>query len=144
MNFKDVLNKYLEELNCSQKRLSKESNLSETVISRYRSGERTPKRDSEQLKKISTAIFNISQEKNRNNYTLDKIIKDFDSTLSIDNFDYKSLSNNLNTLINELNINTNEMAKYIIFDASHISRIRYGKLNLQTPLNFLAKYVLMF
>ena len=139
MNFKDVLNKYLEELNCSQKRLSKESNLSETVISRYRSGERTPRKNSEQLKKISTAIFNISQEKNRNNYTLDKIIKDFDSTLSIDNFDYKSLSNNLNTLINELNINTNEMAKYIIFDASHISRIRYGKAKPSDPIEFSSK-----
>ena len=139
MNFKDVLNKYLEELNCSQKRLSKESNLSETVISRYRSGERTPRKNSEQLKKISTAIFNISQEKNRNNYTLDKIIKDFDSTLSIDNFDYKSLSNNLNTLINELNINTNEMAKYIIFDASHISRIRYGKARPSDPIEFSSK-----
>lgn len=139
MNFKDVLNKYLEELNCSQKRLSKESNLSETVISRYRSGERTPRKNSEQLKKISTAIFNISQEKNRNKYTLDKIIKDFDSTLSIDNFDYKSLSNNLNTLINELNINTNEMAKYIIFDASHISRIRYGKARPSDPIEFSSK-----
>ncbi len=139
MNFKDVLNKYLEELNCSQKRLSKESNLSETVISRYRNGERTPKRDSEQLKKLSSAIFNISQEKNKNNYTLDKIIKDFDSTLSNDNFDYKSLSNNLNTLINELNINTNEMAKYIIFDASHISRIRYGKAKPSDPIEFSSK-----
>ena len=139
MNFKDVLNKYLEELNCSQKRLSKESNLSETVISRYRSGERTPKKNSEQLKKLSSAIFNISQEKNKNNYTLDKIINDFDSTLSNDNFDYKSLSNNLNTLIKELNINTNEMAKYIIFDASHISRIRYGKAKPSDPIEFSSK-----
>lgn len=139
MNFKDVLNKYLEELNCSQKRLSKESNLSETVISRYRNGERTPKKNSEQVKKLSSAIFNISQEKNKNNYTLDKIINDFDSTLSNDNFDYKSLSNNLNTLINELNINTNEMAKYIIFDASHISRIRYGKAKPSDPIEFSSK-----
>ena len=139
MNFKDVLNKYLEELNCSQKRLSKESNLSETVISRYRNGERTPKKNSEQVKKLSSAIFNISQEKNKNNYTLDKIINDFDSTLSNDNFDYKSLSNNLNTLIKELNINTNEMAKYIIFDASHISRIRYGKAKPSDPIEFSSK-----
>ena len=139
MNFKDVLNKYLKELNCSQKRLSKESNLSETVISRYRNGERTPKKNSEQVKKLSSAIFNISQEKNKNNYTLDKIINDFDSTLSNDNFDYKSLSNNLNTLIKELNINTNEMAKYIIFDASHISRIRYGKAKPSDPIEFSSK-----
>ena len=39
MNFKEVLNKYLKELNCSQKMLSESSGLSETVISRYKSGE---------------------------------------------------------------------------------------------------------
>lgn len=139
MKFNEVLNGYLKELNCSSKKLSTVAGLSQSVISRYRSGERTPRKNSEQLKKISTAIFNISQEKNRNNYTLDKIIKDFDSTLSIDNFDYKSLSNNLNTLINELNINTNEMAKYIIFDASHISRIRYGKAKPSDPIEFSIK-----
>lgn len=63
MKFKDVLNKYLEELNCTQKELSIESGLSQTVISRYRKGNRTPTKDSIQINKIATAIFNISQKK---------------------------------------------------------------------------------
>ena len=50
VNFKEVLNEYLKELNCSSKKLSNESGLSESVISRYRSGERTPLKNSEQLK----------------------------------------------------------------------------------------------
>ena len=136
MNFKDVLNKYLQELNCSQKKLSDVSNLSETVISRYRSGDRTPIKNSEQMKKLTTALFNIAQKNGKNKYTFDKIINDFNSTLPSDGFDYTTFSNNLNTLITSLNINTNEMSKFIIFDASHISRIRYGKAKPSNPIDF--------
>ena len=136
MNFKEVLNKYLQELNCSQKKLSEVSNLSETVISRYRSGDRTPIKNSEQMKKLTTALFNIAQKNGKNKYTFDKIINDFNSTLPSDDFDYTTFSNNLNTLITSLNINTNEMSKFIIFDASHISRIRYGKAKPSNPIDF--------
>ena len=136
MNFKDVLNKYLQELNCSQKRLSQVSCLSETVISRYRSGKRTPKKNSEQMKKLTIALFNIAQENSENKYSLNKIVSDLDSTLPSDNFNYTTFSNNLNTLITSLDINTNEMAKYIVFDASHISRIRYGKARPSNPIDF--------
>ncbi len=62
MNFKEVLNKYLQELNCSQKKLSEVSNLSETVISRYRSGDRTPIKNSEQMKKLTTAIIRFARK----------------------------------------------------------------------------------
>ena len=136
MKFKDILNIYLSELNCSAKELSNESGLSESVISRYRSGERTPIINSEQINKLVTAIYNISKKKKNTNYTLDKISNDFNSTLINDSFDYTTFSNNLNTLITSLNINTNEMAKYIVFDASHISRIRYGKAKPSNPIDF--------
>ena len=136
MNFKEVLNEYLKELNCSSKKLSNESGLSESVISRYRSGERTPLKNSEQLNKLTKALFNIAKESGKNKYTFDKIVSDFNSTLASDNFDYTTFSNNLNTLITSLNINTHEMSKYIVFDASHISRIRYGKAKPSNPVEF--------
>ena len=136
MNFKEVLNEYLKELNCSSKKLSNESGLSESVISRYRSGERTPVKNSEQLNKLTKALFNIAKDNGKNKYTFDKIESDFNSTLASDDFDYTTFSNNLNTLITSLNINTHEMSKYIIFDASHISRIRYGKAKPSNPVEF--------
>lgn len=136
MNFKEVLNKYLKELNCSSKKLSNESGLSESVISRYRSGERTPLKNSEQLNKLTKALFNIAKDNGKNKYTFDKIESDFNSTLANDDFDYTTFSNNLNTLITSLNINTHEMSKYIVFDASHISRIRYGKAKPSNPVEF--------
>ena len=136
MKFKEVLNKCLKELDCSSKKLSDESGLSESVICRYRSGERTPAEKSEQINKLTTALFNIAKEKGKSKYTLDKIVNDFNSTLPSDDFDYATFSNNLNTLITSLNINTNEMSKYIVFDASHISRIRYGKARPSNPIEF--------
>ena len=136
MNFKEVLNEYLKELNCSSKKLSNESGLSESVISRYRSGERTPVKNSEQLNKLTKALFNIAKDNGKNKYTFDKIESDFNSVLTSDDFDYTTFSNNLNTLITSLNINTHEMSKYIVFDASHISRIRYGKAKPSNPVEF--------
>ena len=65
MKFSEVLNKYLKELNCSSKKLSTKSGLSESVISRYRSGERTPVKESEQMNKLTTALFNIAQKNNK-------------------------------------------------------------------------------
>ena len=136
MKFKEVLNKYLKELDCSSKKLSDESGLSESVISRYRSGERTPVKNSEQLNKLTNALFNIAKDSGKNKYTFDKIVSDFNSVLTSDDFDYTTFSNNLNTLITSLNINTHEMSKYIVFDASHISRIRYGKAKPSNPVEF--------
>ena len=139
MNFKEILNKYLEELNCSSKKLSNESGLSESVISRYRSGERTPIKDSEQMNKLITSLFNIAQKNEQNEYTIDKITNDFNNAFPSDNFDYIAFSKGLNALITSLNINTNEMSKYILFDASHISRIRNGKAKASNPIEFTNK-----
>ncbi len=136
MKFNEVLNRYLEELDCTARKLSIESGLTGSVISRYRSGERTPIKNSEQYEKLTTALFNIAKEKGKSKFTLDKIINDFNSTFQNDDFDYNNFSNNLNTLITSLNINTHEMSKYILFDASHISRIRYGKARPSNPIEF--------
>ena len=136
MKFNEILNRYLKELNCSSKKLSTISGLSESVISRYRSGERTPLMKSEQLNKLTTALFTIAQENEQKQYSLDKIQKDFNTTLANNNFSFTTFSNNLNTLINTLNININEMAKYIVFDASHISRIKNGKAKPSNPIEF--------
>ena len=140
MNFKDTLNQYLIDLDCTPKELSIESGISQTVISRYRKGERTPIKDSEQVKKIALALFNITQKIGCKNYTSEKIINDFNTAISNqDTFNYEAFSKNFNTLITSLNINTNKIAKEIIFDASHISRIRYGKSKPSNPIDFSTK-----
>ena len=140
MTFNEKLNSYLTELNCTSKELSIKSEISESVISRYRSGERTPKENSEQLKNLSSAIYEIAKEKNINKYTQIKILTELTNAVKKnDNFNYDNFSLNFNQLITGLKINVNEMAKYIVFDASHISRIKYGKAKPSDPIEFCTK-----
>lgn len=123
MFFKDLLNNYLRELNCTSKELSIESNISEAVISRYRSGQRIPKENSIQINNLINALYNISLKKNiklNKKEIKEKLIN------SINEYNYFNYEN-FNNLISTMNININEMSKYIAFDSSHISRIRYGK-----------------
>lgn len=134
MDFKDKLNYYIKILNITSKQLSNKSNISESVISRYKKGERTPLINSSQLNNLINALNNINIEKNQPikeniKIELEQLIK------NKNNFNY----DNLNTLINELNININKMAKYINFDQSHISRIRYGKSKPRDPINLAIK-----
>ena len=140
MSFKNKLNHYLNDLNCSSKELSTKSLISESVISRYRNGERTPKENSEQLKKISNAIEKIITEKKITKYQNTNIYNELVKEIKKNNdFHYQNFSHNLNNLISVLKINTNEMAKFIGFDSSHISRIRYGKAKPSDPISFAKK-----
>ena len=139
MSFKDILNEYLEKINCSSKELSNVSNISESVISRYRSGERTPKENSKQIEKLIDAIYELANNKN---IKIDK--KEIEEKLNKyitkeNNFDYDSFSKNFNELINILKININDISKFIAFDSSHISRIRYGKARPSDPIAFSKK-----
>lgn len=146
MTFKDTFNKLLQELNCTSRKLSINSGISESVISRYRSGERTPKKDSIQINKLIDTLYNISL-KQELKYTKEDIKNILLSTLQEDNsFDYETLSKNLNNLIITLNININDLSKYIVFDSSHISRIRYGKTKPSDPISFsnkIANYIIL-
>ena len=137
MTFKNKLNEYLNKINCSSKELSIKSNVSESVISRYRNGDRTPKIDSKQLKDIAAAIECIIKEKNIEEYLNTNILFELSNAIKeMDTFNYDSFSNNLNELITTLKININEMSKYIMFDSSHISRIKNGKTRSSDPIIF--------
>lgn len=135
MKFNELLNKYLEEFNCSSKTLSELTNISPAVISRYRSGERTPAIDSKQLESIIKAIKQISNKK----YKEEDMEKEFKSIFQKTDFDYDNFSKNLNELINTLKINIKDMSKYTLCDASSISRIRYGKTKPSEPIEFASK-----
>ena len=137
MQFKDILNKYLKETNSTSKELSILSNISESVISRYRSGKRTPSINSPHINSLAKSLSILSKKSNTP-LTEDTILKELTTSLN-NNFNYENLSTNLNNLITTLDINTNDMAKYIAFDPSHISRIRYGKSKPSDPKSFSLK-----
>ena len=137
MKFSDLLNKYLEEFNCSSKKLSELTNISPSVISRYRSGQRTPEADSIQVETIINVLFELSDKK----YQKENIKNSIINSLKKDNFNYENFSKNLNDLINLLKINLKDMSKYTLYDSSHISRIRYGKTKPSEPIEFSKKTI---
>ena len=137
MKFSDLLNKYLEEFNCSSKKLSELTNISPSVISRYRSSQRTPEADSIQVETIINVLFELSDKK----YQKEDIKNSIINSLRKDSFNYESFSKNLNDLINLLKINLKDMSKYTLYDPSHISRIRYGKTKPSEPIEFSKKTI---
>ena len=137
MKFSDLLNKYLEEFNCSSKKLSELTNISPSVISRYRSGQRTPEANSIQVETIINVLFKLSDKK----YQKENIKNSIINSLKKDNFNYENFSKNLNDLINLLKINLKDMSKYTLYDSSHISRIRYGKTKPSEPIEFSKKTI---
>ena len=100
MKFSDLLNKYLEKFNCSSKKLSELTNISPSVISRYRSGQRTPEANSIQVETIINVLFELSDKK----YQKEDIKNSIINSLKKDNFNYENFSKNLNDLINLLKI----------------------------------------
>ena len=137
MKFSDLLNKYLEEFNCSSKKLSELTNISPSVISRYRNSQRTPEADSIQVETIINVLFELSDKK----YQKEDIKNSIINSLKKDNFNYENFSKNLNDLINLLKINLKDMSKYTLYDSSHISRIRYGKTKPSEPIEFSKKTI---
>lgn len=67
MTFQEQLNLYIEELSCSGRELAKNSGISETILSRYRKGERLPGADSDYLKKLAAGIALTAEQKGKEN-----------------------------------------------------------------------------
>lgn len=65
MTFQEQLNLYIEELSCSGRELAQNSGISETILSRYRKGERLPGADSDYLKKLAAGIALTAEQKGK-------------------------------------------------------------------------------
>jgi transcriptional regulator with XRE-family HTH domain len=65
VTFQEQLNLYIEELSCSGRELAQNSGISETILSRYRKGERLPGADSDYLKKLAAGIALTAEQKGK-------------------------------------------------------------------------------
>ena len=136
MNFSEQLNKYINEFDCTSSELSKQSNLSATVISRYRNGERTPSLRSKQLEQLSNGLYKISKSKNFN-ISEQEIYNSLSYCLNDVFIDYDQLRQNFNKLIATLNINIADLSRFIGYDSSFLSKIRSGSRVPTKPQDFI-------
>ena len=140
MDFASTINKYMALTDCSSKELARESGLSETTISRYRSGQRSPSPQSDNLTKLAKAFEILGEGLNQR-----ELAEEFKSSLSARNIDYSKFTLNLNTLINHFEINTSDLAKAINYDPSYLSRIKSMQRKPSNPDEFAdrtASYIL--
>lgn len=123
MNFSDILNDYMDKLNCTAKDICDISNLSPALISRYLNNKRAPKIDSIYFQKIVDALYKISVNKNLN-FKKASIYESLKNSLKFNDINYDIFIENFNTLQGELKIPTIELAKSIGYDSSFLSRIK--------------------
>lgn len=136
MDFSEYLNDYMEKVHCSAKELSEATGLSPVVISRYRNGEREPIWNSEQLERLIHGMEMLAAKKQITDISAGEISRELEAILRQGETDQKKLSENLNILMSALEINTTDLAKYLNYDASYLSRIRNGKRRLSDPQMF--------
>lgn len=132
----------MEELDCSSKELADSSGLSAATISRYRSRERIPDIESDNLKQLIYGIVKLAQKRNLSSINDITVHSDFLRFLPDISADFSILQANLNTLFTMLSINTSEFARFLNYDASYISRIKSGKRQPADPELFLVNTAL--
>lgn len=125
----------MDELGCTAKRLSELSGISMTQISRYRNGICVPYSESDAVSLLSKGIVYMAKEKGITVITEEYVAYSLSSSAysSEYDFNYDILSQNMDTLISTLGINTTHLSLYCNLNASTISRIRYGKQKPRDP-----------
>ena len=139
MNFQECLNNYIIQIRCNGKELARNSEISETVISRYRKGERTPYADSEYLKKLSDGIIKTAAEKGIRDFQGDKVFQTLRESLEDDRDEPAFNSQKLDILLRELDINISRIAAFLHYDPSYLSKIRTGRRNPAHQQQFIEK-----
>ena len=139
MNFQECLNNYIIQIRCSGKELARNSEISETVISRYRKGERAPSADSEYLKKLSDGIIKTAVEKGIRDFQWDKVFQTLRESLEDDRDEPVFNSQKLDILLRELDINISRIAAFLHYDPSYLSKIRTGRRNPAHQQQFVEK-----
>ena len=136
MNFSEQLNEYMSQIDCSAKELSNISGLSPTVISRYRSGERTPSIRSTQLNSLIDGLYELALAK-KVKLSKEEINKSFSTILNDVHIDLDQLVKNFNELVSVFNINIAELSRKIGYNSSYLSKIRTGNIYPAKPQIFI-------
>ena len=127
MKFSEELDRFMKELDITANDLSRQSELSPDVISRYLNDKRSPKADSEYFDKLVNALYEISRQK-ENVYSIDEIRDSLAKSL-INNktdYNYSDFVDNFNILQKKLNLSNANLGKALGYDSSYISRIKTG------------------
>ena len=134
--FCDRLNEYMDMLGCSGKEFAEYSGLSEATVSRCRSGLRTPKANSVDMKKLCCGIYAAAVEKKIDGISYKNILREFNALAEDESFDFDNLRQKFSMLCNVFSVNLADMSQKLKYDSSYISRIKSGKRKPSNPQKF--------
>lgn len=134
--FCERLNKYMDMLGCSGKEFAEYSGISEATVSRYKSGVRIPRSDSEDMKKLCRGISLAASAKGFDTIVYKNILQELSALAEAEEFDFESLREKFSMLCNVFSVNIADMSKILKYDPSYISRIRNGKRKPAKPQKF--------
>lgn len=135
MEFKDILNGFIEELDCSGRELAQASGLSPATVSRYRSGERTPENQTDRDKLIC-GLAALARERGLAGPTEEDVGAALAPLFPPAGCDIEQLRVNLNALLSALSLSVSDLARGISYDPSYLSRIRSGQRQPGDPDRF--------
>lgn len=138
MDFKKLLDDYMKQLDCTAKDLAEKSGLSAATISRYRSGDRIPEDGSENFDRLINGIVSIAESQKIPDITVQSVSEAFSPYVK-SNVDIAHLQKNFHTLLTIVPINISDLAHFLNFDPSYISRIRNGQRQPANPTEFSRK-----
>ena len=122
MTFNEQLNEYISALACSAKELAEASGLSESVISRYRSGIRVPEAGSTQFEGLVNGICFLAEKKHVAELTKDSVRNKLQQALTDQAFPFEQFQKNLDILLSRLSVNVADLAHALNFDSSYMAK----------------------
>ncbi len=134
MEFNEQLTAYMEELDMTVHDLALACDLSDTVISRYKTGARLPKPDSDVVRTMSDAIAAYSETRHLASDSFrilnpDKIYDSLHNLLPNASIDRDLFIERANHLVENLNISISSFSRSAAYDPSFISRVLKGQRN---------------
>ena len=133
--FRERLNEYLDMLHCSGREFAEQCEISESTVSRYKSGARVPKENSEDMKKLCRGICRLAEQRGID-MSYKSVLSEFNRLAEDEMFDYGSLQTKFNMLCSVLSVNLADMSKKLKYDSSYISRIKNGRRKPANPQKF--------
>lgn len=138
MRFCEQLNEYMTRLDCRGKDLAEAAGLSAPSLSRYRTGERTPSRDSTALSSLCTALADLAREKGAKDMGEETLREAFLRCEEYAGTDKRMLRENFNALIDVMDVSVAKLCRYTNYDPSTIFRFRSGARQPAEPERFAA------
>lgn len=134
--FCDRLNEYLDMIGCSGREFAEYSGMSEATVSRCRSGLRTPKANSDDMKKLCRGIYAAAVARKIDGISYKNILREFNALAEDESFDFDNLRQKFGMLCNVFSVNLADMSQKLKYDSSYISRIKNGKRKPANPQKF--------